>query len=193
MEYSKNGLLVFVSGPSGVGKSTVCNRLATDLPAQFALSATTRQGKPQDRWGKPYIFVNGDEFKKRIANNEFLEYAKVFGHWYGTLRQPVLEALADGRTVLLEIDIQGGIQIAKMFPAALGVFILPPSEEELMRRLRERGRDDPAVIENRIRQAQQEMAVAEQCGAYRIKVVNRVLDQTITELIGFVKTMQQRA
>ena len=190
MENSKNGLLLFVSGPSGVGKSTVCNRLAKDIPAQFALSATTRQGKPQDQWGKQYIFVNENEFKQRIANNEFLEYAKVFGHWYGTLKQPVLDALANGRTVLLEIDIQGGVQIARMFPEAVGVFILPPSEEELIRRLRERGRDEPEVIENRIRQAKKEITMAEESGAYRIKVVNRVLDQTIAELISFVKSIQ---
>ncbi|MHB1767578.1 MAG: guanylate kinase [Phycisphaerae bacterium] len=190
MENRKNGLLLFVSGPSGVGKSTVCNRLAKDIPAQFALSATTRQGKPQDQWGKQYIFVNENEFKQRVANNEFLEYAKVFGHWYGTLKQPVLDALANGRTVLLEIDIQGGMQIAKMFPQAVGVFILPPAEEELIRRLRERGRDEPEVIETRIRQAKQEIAQAEQSGAYRIKVVNRVLDQTIAELISFVKSIQ---
>jgi guanylate kinase len=190
MENSKGGLLLFVSGPSGVGKSTVCNRLAKDIPAQFALSATTREGKPQDKWGKRYIFINENEFNQRVANNEFLEYAKVFGHWYGTLRQPVLEALADGRTVLLEIDIQGGIQIAKMFPEAVGVFILPPDEEELIRRLRERGRDAPEVIETRIRQAKQEIAMAEQSGAYRIKVVNRVLDQTIAELISFVRAIR---
>ena len=190
MENRKNGLLLFVSGPSGVGKSTVCNRLAKDIPAQFALSATTRQGKPQDQWGKQYIFVNENEFKQRVANNEFLEYAKVFGHWYGTLKQPVLDALANGRTVLLEIDIQGGMQIAKMFPQAVGVFILPPAEEELIRRLRERGRDEPEVIETRIRQAKQEIAQAEQSGAYRIKVVNRVLDQTIAELISFVKSIR---
>ncbi len=190
MENRKHGLLLFVSGPSGVGKSTVCNRLAKDIPAQFALSATTRQGKPQDQWGKQYIFVNENEFKRRIANNEFLEYAKVFGHWYGTLKQPVLDALANGRTVLLEIDIQGGVQIARMFPEAVGVFILPPSEEELIRRLRERGRDEPEVIENRIRQAKKEITMAEESGAYRIKVVNRVLDQTIAELISFVKSIQ---
>lgn len=190
MENRKHGLLLFVSGPSGVGKSTVCNRLAKDIPAQFALSATTRQGKPQDQWGKQYIFVNENEFKQRIANNEFLEYAKVFGHWYGTLKQPVLDALANGRTVLLEIDIQGGVQIARMFPEAVGVFILPPSEEELIRRLRERGRDEPEVIENRIRQAKKEITMAEESGAYRIKVVNRVLDQTIAELISFVKSIQ---
>ena len=191
MENRKHGLLLFVSGPSGVGKSTVCNRLAKDIPAQFALSATTRQGKPQDQWGKQYIFVNENEFKQRIANNEFLEYAKVFGHWYGTLKQPVLDALANGRTVLLEIDIQGGVQIARMFPEAVGVFILPPSEEELIRRLRERGRDEPEVIENRIRQAKKEITMAEESGAYRIKVVNRVLDETIAELISQLKAVQR--
>ena len=190
MENGKQGLLIFVSGPSGVGKSTVCNRLAKDLPAQFALSATTREGKPQDQWGKKYIFVNENEFQQRVANNEFLEYARVFGHWYGTLRQPVLDALAIGRTVLLEIDIQGGIQIVKMFPQAVGVFILPPGEEELTRRLRERGRDEPEVIETRLRQAKQEIAMAEQSGAYRIKVVNRVLEETIVELISQLKAVQ---
>ncbi len=190
MKNSSQGLLLFVSGPSGVGKSTVCNRLASDLPAQFALSATTRQGKPQDQWGKKYLFVNENDFKQRIANNEFLEYAKVFGHWYGTLRQPVLDALAAGRTVLLEIDIQGGLQIAGMFPEAVGVFILPPSDEELIRRLRQRGRDEPDVIETRIRQARQEIAMAEQSGAYRIKVVNEVLDKTIAELIRFIRAIR---
>ena len=190
MKNSSQGLLLFVSGPSGVGKSTVCNRLASDLPAQFALSATTRQGKPQDQWGKKYLFVNENDFKQRIANNEFLEYAKVFGHWYGTLRQPVLDALAAGRTVLLEIDIQGGLQIAGMFPEAVGVFILPPSDEELIRRLRQRGRDEPDVIETRIRQARQEIAMAEQSGAYRIKVVNDVLDKTIAELIRFIRAIR---
>ena len=190
MKNSSQGLLLFVSGPSGVGKSTVCNRLASDLPAQFALSATTRQGKPQDQWGKKYLFVNENDFKQRIANNEFLEYAKVFGHWYGTLRQPVLDALAAGRTVLLEIDIQGGLQIAGMFPEAVGVFILPPSDEELIRRLRQRGRDEPDVIETRIRQARREIAMAEQSGAYRIKVVNEVLDKTIAELIRFIRAIR---
>ena len=118
------GLLIFVSGPSGVGKSTVCRRMAVDLPAQFAVSATTRQGKPQDAFGKKYVFVEEPEFKRLIEAGELLEYAVVFGNLYGTLKQPVKDALEAGQYVLLEIDVQGAIQVHQMFPNAMGVFIL---------------------------------------------------------------------
>ena len=139
-------LLVVGSGKGGVGKSTVCRRLSTELPAEFAVSATTRAGKPQDAFGKQYKFVDEKNFRKLLETNEFLEYAFVFGNWYGTLRRPVEAGLKAKRLILLEIDVQGAIQVHKDFPRAMGVFILPPSEEDLLKRLRERGRDDEATI-----------------------------------------------
>jgi guanylate kinase len=166
------GLLVFISGPSGVGKSTVCRRLAAEVPAEFAVSATTRQGKPQDAQGKRYIFVDEPEFRRRLEAGDFLEYANVFGHWYGTLRAPVEEALAAGRIVLLEIDVQGGIQVHGLFASALGVFILPPSEQELLHRLRGRGRDDEATIQRRFAEAKNEIATARASGIYDVMVIN---------------------
>ncbi len=185
------GLLLFVSGPSGVGKSTICRQLATVLPAQFAVSATTRQGKPQDKFGKKYIFVNEKNFQKRIARKEFLEYANVFGYWYGTLKAPVLKALEAGKIVLLEIDVQGGLQVFKLFPHAVGIFILPPNPAELMRRLESRGRDEPDVIEKRIAEARREIKTAKASGAYRLMVVNDALVPTIHLLTGFVQGYQQ--
>ena len=134
---SDSGLLIFVSGPSGVGKSTVCRRLAVELPAEFAVSATTRAGKPQDAYGKKYQFVEEPEFRRMLEAGKFLEYAYVFGNWYGTLRKPVIDGLAAGRTILLEIDVQGAILVHREFPEAMGVFILPPSEEDLLKRLRQ--------------------------------------------------------
>jgi guanylate kinase len=166
------GLLIFVSGPSGVGKSTVCRRLAAELPAEFAVSATTRAGKPQDALGKKYQFVEEPQFRQMLERGEFLEYAYVFGNWYGTLRKPVEEGLVAGRTILLEIDVQGAIQVHKLFPGAMGVFILPPGQDDLLKRLRDRGRDDEATILRRFTEAQQEIRTAEASGVYDLMVVN---------------------
>jgi guanylate kinase len=169
---AESGLLIFISGPGGVGKSTVCRRLAVELPAEFAVSATTRAGKPQDAHGKKYEFVDEKKFRQSLEAGEFLEYAYVFGNWYGTLRKPVVEGLAAGRTILLEIDVQGAMQVHKLFPNAMGVFILPPSEEDLLKRLRDRGRDDEATILRRFTGAQQEIRTAEASGVYDLMVVN---------------------
>jgi guanylate kinase len=166
------GLLIFISGPSGVGKSTVCRRLTSLLPAQFAPSATTRAGKPQDAYGKAYHFVDEAEFRRLIEADEFLEYAYVYGNWYGTLKKPVQAAMAEGRTILLEIDVQGAIQVHKLFPDAMGVFILPPSLDDLLSRLKDRGRDDEASIQRRFTEAQQEIRTAEASGVYDLMVVN---------------------
>ncbi len=185
--------MVFVSGPSGVGKSTICRRLACDLPAEFAVSATTRAGKPQDALGKKYLFISEAEFKQRLENNEFLEYANVFGHWYGTLKQPVVESLAAGKMVLLEIDVQGGAQIKLMFPKAVGVLILPPSEESLVQRLTNRGRDDPATITNRLAQAKMEIAAGRESGAYSLEVVNEVVESTIERIKEFLEGMKLKS
>lgn len=184
------GLLIFISGPSGVGKSTVCRRLTSVLPAEFALSATTRAGKPQDVHGKKYEFVSEPEFRRRLEAGEFLEYAYVFGNWYGTLRRPVEEALAAGRTILLEVDVQGAIQVHRLFPKALGVFILPPSEADLLKRLRDRARDEEAVIMRRFAEAQQEIRTAEASEVYDLLVVNE--DQGVEKTVDVIRHAVQR-
>jgi len=166
------GLLIFVSGPAGVGKSTVCRRLAQVMPAEFAVSATTREGKPQDALGKKYLFVDEAVFGKMAAEGQFLEHAYKFGNWYGTLKTPVEEGLEAGKTILLEIEVQGAIQVHQLFPHAMGVFILPPSEEDLLGRLRKRGRDTEAEVMKRFTEAQQEIRTARASGVYDMMVVN---------------------
>lgn len=179
-----NGLLIFVSGPSGVGKSTVCRQLAQVLPAEFAVSSTTRAGKPQDAHGKKYMFVDEATFRRQLEANEFLEYAHVFGNWYGTLKKPVEEALGSGKIVLLEIDVQGAVQVHGLFPHSFGVFILPPSEADLLKRLRDRGRDDEATIQRRFMEARQEITAAKASGAYDLLVVNEDhgVDKTVAAI-----------
>jgi guanylate kinase len=187
---NQKGMLLFLSGPGGVGKSSICNRLAVELPALFSASATTRPGKPQDKWGKPYIFVNEEEFHRRIEKGDFLEYATVFGHLYGTLKQPVIESLDAGKIVLLEIDVQGGTQVANLFPDAVGIFILPPSKESLVHRLESRGRDEPEVIRKRLQGAQEEIRMARESGAYRITIENKVLDDTVSQLVTMIRKLK---
>jgi len=177
---STSGLLILISGPSGVGKSTICRQLAADLPAEFAMSATTRASKPQDAVGKKYLFVTETEFRKMLEEDAFLEYAYKFDNWYGTLRKPVEDGLKSGRTILFEVEVQGAIQIRKIFPRSLGILILPPSMDVLKRRLEDRKRDDEATIQRRLAEVQQEIREAEDSGIYQ-KVVNEEngLERTI--------------
>ena len=182
---NKPGLLIFISGPSGVGKSTVCRKLAAELPAEFAVSATTREGKPQDAMGKKYDFVDEPTFRRRLESGEFLEYAYKFGNWYGTLKRPVQEGLSAGKMLLLELEVQGALQVREQYPDSLGIFILPPSEEDLKCRLRNRGRDDEATILRRLTEAQQEIRSAEASGAYDLKVVNE--DNGVEKTVDAIK------
>ena len=187
------GLLVVLSGPSGVGKTTIAHEVERRLNAAFSVSATTRAKAPGEVEGQDYYFLSEEDFDRRIDAGEFLEYARVFGrHWYGTPRQPVEERLARGELVLLEIDVQGGEQIRRVMPDAFLLFIEPPSEDELLRRLRHRGRDSEDAIDRRFAQAKAEIARARECGAYDVFVVNRDLDDAIDETCRHIRRRREQ-
>ncbi len=175
------GMLIVISGPSGVGKTTIPRALVDRLEAVLSVSMTTRPRAATDREGIDYYFVDQACFDKAVAQGQLLEWARVFDNCYGTPRAPVEEHLAAGRDVLLEIDVKGAIQIKQAFPEAVTVFILPPSEEALLERLRLRGRDSEEVIQKRYAQARREIAAARESGAYDHFVVNERLDQAIDE------------
>ena len=140
---SRKGRIVIVSGPSGVGKSTICKQVVQRLDnALLSISATTRPKSDAEVDGRDYWFLSEQEFRDRINRGQFLEHANIFGNWYGTPKDKVDEALQADRTVILEIDVQGAGQVKALYPDAMMIFILPPSERVLAERMDHRGRDD---------------------------------------------------
>src|SRR5207253_3305693 len=155
----RRGLLFVLSSASGAGKSTIARMLmATDDGLALSISATTRPIRPGEVDGKDYYFVSDEKFDEMVAQGDFLEWAHVFGHRYGTLKSEVLKTIEGGRDVLLDIDWQGTQQLKQVDPDIVRVFILPPSMEELERRLRTRGTDSDAVIDARMRRAAAEIS-----------------------------------
>ncbi len=156
---TSTGYLYVISAPSGAGKTSLVQRLLAELPqVSVSVSHTTRSPRPGEVDGKDYHFVDHAQFEQRIAAGEFLEYAQVFDHYYGTSRTTVSAHLDRGDDVILEIDWQGARQVRSQFSGVQGVFILPPSLAALDQRLRSRGQDTPEVIEQRMRQALAEMS-----------------------------------
>lgn len=187
------GLLLIISGPSGVGKTTITRAVEAAIPgAVFSVSATTRPKTPADREGRDYHFVTPEQFERMEAAGEFLETAEVFGRRYGTPRRWVEEQLRDGRVVILEIDVVGAETIKAQAPDAFGVFILPPDEATLLERLRARKREPEDIIQRRFAEAKREIAQARSGGAYERFVVNDDLPRATREATEIVRTELER-
>ena len=182
---SRTPRLFVVSGPSGAGKGTLLAGVREQRPdLGLTVSATTREPRPGERDGVDYHFLSEDEFKRRVAAGDFLEWANVHGHRYGTLRSEVDKNLAVGRSVVLEIDVQGALNVRKVYPDAVLVFIEPPSMEVLEQRLRGRGTEDEASLELRLKDAAGEMALAPH---YDERVVNDDLDAAAARLLAVLE------
>ena len=179
-----NGLLLIVSGPSGVGKTTITRGIERSIPdAIFSVSVTTRDQTDADIDGVDYKFVSDEQFDEFLDADALLEHANVYGRRYGTRRTWVEEQLARGRLVILEIDVQGAKQVKAKMPDAFAIFILPPSEEELLNRLRSREREDDAQIAKRFAKAQAEIDSARSSDVYDLFIVNADLDRAITQAV----------
>ena len=187
------GSLVVISGPSGVGKSTICRALVDRLGAELSISATTRSPGQGERNGKDYFFLLEEEFKQRLAKNEFLEHAEVFGHHYGTLAKPVADALGAGRVVVLEIDVNGAKQIRKRFEKALMFLILPPEPGTLGERLKDRKRDAKDVIAERLAKADGEIRFALESKCYNYTIVNDDLEEAISQIVNIINQEKEKA
>jgi len=184
-ETKKQGQLVIISGPSGVGKSTICSRVVEKRNAFLSVSATTRPRSESEQDGREYVFLTRDDFEAKIREGAFLEYADVFGNYYGTPKMPVDEAVAAGRTVILEIDVQGGQQVKKLRPQAKTIFILPPHKRDLQKRIDGRGRgEDEKTKRKRLETASREIATAWQ--HYDHMVINDDLDQAVEEVLAII-------
>jgi guanylate kinase len=186
----RTGKLVVLSGPSGVGKSTISAEAVRRTGARFSVSATTRPPRAGEADGRDYFFVDRATFERMVEEGKFLEHAEVFGHLYGTPAEPVRKAIEDGKTLLLDIDVQGGLQVARVMPEATFILIVPPSMEELRRRLAGRGSEDVAALERRLAKASLEIDTARNSGVYKDVVVNDDLARATDEV---VRIMNQSA
>ncbi len=177
--------VVIVSGPSGVGKSTICKEVVKRLDNIYlSVSVTTRPKSNAEVDGQDYWFISEQEFQDRIDKGLLLEHAEVFGHMYGTPRDKVEEAVRAGKNVILEIDVQGAKQAQAFFPDAIMIFILPPTEKDLVKRMDNRGREAADAAKKRLTGASDEIAAAWQY--YKHMVINEDLQQAVDECVQII-------
>jgi guanylate kinase len=186
---STRGNLFIVSAPSGAGKSSLISALLKDKPSdkQVSVSHTTRKPRPGEVDGQHYHFITVEQFKALIAQNAFIEWAEVFGNFYGTSKLVIEQTLDKGIDVFLDIDWQGADQVKKLMTTAIGVFILPPSKTELERRLTGRGQDSQQVIDSRMAQAVSEMSHYAQ---YEFIIVNDDFDNALADLSAIIRSQR---
>lgn len=182
---SENPFLIVISAPSGAGKTTVLDKVLEDFDnMQYSISSTTREPRGNEKHGIDYFFLNKEEFEAKIEENEFLEYANVFGNYYGTSDKFIQNRFDQGIFVIMDIDVQGCLQLAKTDCPMIKIFLLPPNSQELERRLRNRGTDSNEAVEKRLATARQEI---ELINHYDYLVVNDDLDEAVNAVKDIIK------
>lgn len=178
----QRGQVVVISGPSGVGKSTVCRRLCAQLPAAFSVSVTTRRPRPGETGDRDYHYVDSEEFARLRDGGQLVEWAEVYGHLYGTPLAPIEEAVETGRVIILEIDIRGCVQVRGKITDTRTFFLLPPTPQEQRRRIEGRQTDEAEVIRERLSKADGEIRYAYESGCYDEFIVNDDLEKTVNRI-----------
>ena len=180
----EKGLLIVVSAPAGCGKGTILGRILKDTKYYYSVSVTTRKPRPGEVDGVNYRFLDKAQVEALIAENAFLEHAQYCDNYYGTLRAPIEENLAKGKHVILEIEVQGAMQIRELCPDAKFIFIAPPDFETLRTRLKHRGTEDDETIEKRVKQAEYELSLKNQ---YDYCIVNDKLDKAVADFKAVIR------
>jgi guanylate kinase len=187
----ESGLLIVISGPSGSGKGTICKKLIEEMQnIKVSVSATTRIPRAGEVDGRNYFFLDEDNFLNKIKKDEFIEYACVYGNYYGTLKNEVLKELENGKDIILEIDIQGALNVKKDYPDGVFIFILPPSIEELKNRIEARGTDSKEVILKRMECVYEELNYAFQ---YDYVVLNDEVEIAVNKIKNIISAEKNKA
>ena len=190
MKEERKSMLIVISGPSGVGKGTIYNRLLNNDPSlTFSVSVTTRAPREGEIDGVHYFFISEEKYQELEAQGAFLEHATVHGHSYGTLKSQIQEKMEKGYNVVLDIDPQGAKQVMAQWPECVSIFLLPPSYQKLRERLYGRNTDDPKEIEHRLNNARGEI---EQVGMYQYTVVNDDLELAFEQVSAIITAEKQR-
>ena len=183
------GLLIVISGPSGVGKGTICKELMKRYDYNVSISATTRSPREGEVDGVNYHFLDKKSFEEKLSNNEFLEYAQVYGNYYGTLKQSVENEIHNGKNIILEIDIQGTLQVQKVYKNAIYIFLLPPSINELKNRILKRGSETESSFNLRFSSVSEELKYM---NSYDYAVINDDIDQAVEKIHNIINTEMNR-
>jgi guanylate kinase len=179
------GKIFAFSAPSGAGKTTILKQVLKDYPEiVFSVSATTRKKRSDEVNGREYFFISEDEFKKRIENGEFIEWEKFYDYYYGTLKSFVNQNLEEGKSVFLELDVNGALNIKKLYPDSVLIFIAPPSFDELIMRLKKRNTETEEDLKKRIERAKMELSLKNKFDYF---VVNNYLDKAVSEVKKIVE------
>ena len=192
MELIDKGVLIVLSGPSGVGKGTVRAKVFEESHhnLEYSISMTTRNPRPTEVDGEDYFFVTHEEFAKRIEEGKFLEYAEFVGNFYGTPLDYVQERLNAGKDVMLEIEVEGALQVKKVMPDACFIFVAPPSMEELHHRIVNRGTEDPARVAGRMKKAEVEIGLAHE---YDYIVINDTVDNAKNRIMAIIDAQHSKS
>ncbi|SMC21579.1 guanylate kinase [Clostridium acidisoli DSM 12555] len=183
------GLLIVLSGPSGAGKGTICKALLNRQKFWLSVSATTRQPRAGEISGKSYHYITREQFKNKIKNDDFLEYAEVYGNFYGTPKSAAIEKIENGEDVILEIDIQGALKVKENYPEGVFIFILPPSMEELRNRIIGRGSETAESLVTRFKSAYQEVNYVSK---YNYAVINDTVEEAVSKIESIISAERCR-
>jgi guanylate kinase len=189
----RQGKLVVVSGPSGAGKTSICNELLRRIPnSRWSVSVTTRPKRGDEVNGKAYHFISREEFDRMLERDELLEHAEYLGKLYGTPLAPVRAAVAAGEIIIMEIDVQGGAQVARRMPDSIRVFVLPPTMETLKARLEGRHTESEALQQKRLAEADGEIAFARNSGYYQYFITNDILQGSVDRVMEIIQQETQQ-
>ena len=183
----KRGAIIAISAPSGTGKTSIVKRIINEIPGLiFSVSATTRKKRENEKNGVDYFFISEKEFKEKIKNNEFVEWEKVYDYYYGTFKKVIEENINNGRSVILEVDVKGALSIKKIYKEANLIYVIPPSHDELIRRLKNRKTDNDTDIKKRLERAIMELSIKDKFDYF---VVNKDLDKAISDTRNIINNI----